>query len=122
MWVRLTPPPERLTRATLRAYLRWKMDYLRWRLFSLKRAIQAPATWWRRRKAAKRLNKYLLQEAEKVAKLPPHSPPTTDEVIDFVHWAEHSGLRFAHRVAAMPKSPPNSKEVELTKTGINYGN
>jgi len=102
MWVRLTPPPERLTRATLRAYLRWRMDYLRWRLFSLKRAIQAPASWWRRRKAAKRLNKYLLQEAEKVAKLPPHSPPTTDEVIDFVHWAEHSGLR--------------------TKTGINYGN
>ncbi len=64
MWVRLTPPPERLTRATLRAYLRWRMDYLRWRLFSLKRAIQAPAIWWRRRKAAKRLNRYLLQEAE----------------------------------------------------------
>jgi hypothetical protein len=91
-------------------------------VFSLKRAIQAPARWWRHRKAAKRLNAYLLMEAKRVAQLPPHSPPTTDEVVDFIHWAERSGLRFAHRVAAMPKSPLNSKEVELTKTGINYGN
>lgn len=114
MWVRITP--------ATKPYSRWLWGYFLWRLHSAKRAMQNPVRWWKRRQAAKRLNAYLLNEAAATAKLPPHTPPTTEEVKQFVGWAENSGLRFTHRVTPMPKSPLNSKEVDLTKTGIEYGN
>jgi len=121
MWVRLTPP-EKSQKQWLWHYFLWLLDYSRWRLNSAKRAIKHPTLWWKRRKAAKRLNKYLLKEAKAISKLPPHTPPTSDEIKAFVDWAEHSGLRFTHRISPAPKLALNSREVDLTKTGIHYGN
>jgi hypothetical protein len=114
MWVRITPPEK--------PYRSWLWGYFLWRFYSAKRAVKQPAIWWKRRKAAKRLNAYLLKQAEAISKLPPHTPPTTDDVKKFVVWAEQSGVQFAHRVTPVPKSPPDSKEVDLTKTGIEHGN
>jgi hypothetical protein len=114
MWVRITPPQK--------PYRSWLWGYFLWRLHSAKRAIKHPALWWKRKQAARRLNAYLLKEAEAISQLPPHTPPTTDEVNKFVVWAERSGVQFAHRVAPMPKRAPDSKEVDLIKTGIEHGN
>lgn len=91
---------------------------LRWRWSSFWRHFPNVKKYIHLRRQTKAMNKRLMAEAEFLKHQPMHKPPTLEEVHEFMEWAQNSGITFEHRVQPVPVYPRNSREVDLTKTGI----
>lgn len=120
MWVRITPP-EREAR-TFKHWVHWIKTMILWRYYAFKRAAKEPAKWFKRRKRIRSINRHVKTVCEESKRSPKYEPPTPEEVKEFMKWAANSGIAFDHRISPMPKSPRNSREVDITNTGIHHGN
>lgn len=118
-WVRLDwNPAEYSGWHKIKAFVRWVLLNIWWRVKGFLRHRHDLKRWWALRKSVKKHSAYLKKEIERLQNAPPHEPPSQEEVAEFVKWAENSGIRFANRVQPMPKTPVSSREVDLTSTGM----
>jgi hypothetical protein len=119
MWVRITPPERK---ATFKQWVDWFKNIILWRIYAFKRAAKEPIKWLKRRKRIREINKFVKAACEESKRSPKYEPPSPEEVKVFMKWAANGGIEFDHRITPMPKSPRNSREVDITNTGIHHGN
>lgn len=113
-WVRLDIPKEEKTLVgKVIARIKWWGLNIKWRFSTIKRHITNLPRLWRLQKNCKKANQYLLKQAELTKTLGLKEPPTLEEVAEFRQWAENNGIKFAHRVQPMPRTPANSVEVSI---------
>ena len=114
-WVKLVWVDEDLGLVhKIKAKAAWMMNaYVLWRFYAVKRNIKNLPKLWRLYWKCKKINKQLLEEVKNRQNEPQYTPPTREEVLDFISWAEENGMNFKTRVQPIPKVPPSSKEIWL---------
>lgn len=93
----------------------WQINNIARHIRTAKSIPKGIKRWWHLRQLCKKANKSLLKEAERTKSLGPAEPPSHEDVVKFINWAENSGINFENRVQQMPKTPLNSREVDITK-------
>lgn len=107
---------------------------IKWRWAAITRQIKKAGSiprglyaYWQIHKKLKAANKKLLNLArieeaydkeyvKKRAQVYLYQPPTTEQVVEFMKTAENAGIRFANRVAPVPKTPASSRiDIDVTE-------
>ena len=113
-WIKLSSP--KMT------WLDKQLANIHWQIANILRLIRVTKSipkgikrWWKLRQACKKANKTLLRIAKETEARGMKPPPDPEEVVKFMNWAENNGINFENRVQGVPRTPPNSKEVDISK-------